>query len=214
MTNDTKDKTRFNTVARIVADCPHCGDLCEIDDLKNNGFSGDSEHCCMKCGNHLYFDAGGKSETEKVESASTNKKEQFTATIDVGRFLNTSLDGMSWLLADTIIEQVGGPLAFVEMHNKVGFDGSNGAIKGFNTDKELAGFYKKSEKDLAKFLTDYDVKENNKSEDEASALHPIVERVQDEYGDNIDDYPQSLIVRHSCYIALEHLCSLYAGFKN
>ena len=52
MTN-IKNENRFNTVARIVADCPHCGNQCEIGDLKDNE---DKEHCCMKCGNTLYFD--------------------------------------------------------------------------------------------------------------------------------------------------------------
>lgn len=58
--NDTtkaEERIRNTVTARIVADCPSCGEECEIDNLENHSFKGESEHCCMKCGNHLYFTA-------------------------------------------------------------------------------------------------------------------------------------------------------------
>ncbi len=53
----TKNTETPNTaIARIVADCPKCNSLCEIDDLAKIRFeTKQAEHCCMKCGESFYF---------------------------------------------------------------------------------------------------------------------------------------------------------------
>lgn len=53
---DIQDNTPLKATARIVAECPYCNDLCEIEDLTNREFKTENEHCCMKCGNCFCFD--------------------------------------------------------------------------------------------------------------------------------------------------------------
>lgn len=55
MTNIQEGK-QLKVTARIVANCPYCNDLCEIEDLTNRDFKNENEHCCMKCGNCFCLD--------------------------------------------------------------------------------------------------------------------------------------------------------------
>ncbi|MED6316577.1 MAG: hypothetical protein VYA60_04975 [Pseudomonadota bacterium] len=55
--NATKsNETKMHSQARVIADCPNCGDQCEICDISKDDTFKLLDHCCFKCGQTFSLD--------------------------------------------------------------------------------------------------------------------------------------------------------------